>query len=107
MPSSDLYEILGISRTASDDAIAKEYKKLAKQYHPDLNPGDKSAEDKFKKIAAAYEILGNHEKEAVTIRVKSMPMVSKSTNGPFIIISLIQTLTSSTTVTIRKGTSST
>ena len=60
--NNDLYGILGISRAASDEEITKAYKKLAKRCHPDLNPGNKSAEEKFKKVAAANEILGDSEK---------------------------------------------
>jgi molecular chaperone DnaJ len=60
----DLYEILGISRNASNDEIKKAYRKLAIQYHPDKNPGDKSAEEKFKEIAEAYAILSDPEKRA-------------------------------------------
>ncbi len=60
--AKDLYQILGVSRSVSDKALKQAYKKLARKYHPDVNPGDKSAEDKFKKISAAYEILGDPEK---------------------------------------------
>src|SRR5262249_19565728 len=60
----DLYELLGVSRTASDDEIQKAYRKLARQWHPDRNPGDKAAEDKFKDIAGAYEILSDKQKRA-------------------------------------------
>jgi curved DNA-binding protein len=60
----DLYELLGVSRSASDDDIQKAYRKLARQWHPDRNPGDKAAEEKFKDIAAAYEILSDKQKRA-------------------------------------------
>jgi DnaJ-class molecular chaperone len=60
----DLYELLGVSRTASEDEIQKAYRKLARQWHPDRNPGDKAAEEKFKDIAAAYEILSDKQKRA-------------------------------------------
>ena len=50
MAQQDLYAVLGVSKTASEDEIKKAYRKLAKQYHPDLHPGDKEAEQKFKEI---------------------------------------------------------
>ena len=50
----DLYEILGISKTADEKTIKKAYRKLAKKYHPDMNPGDKTAEQKFKEATDAY-----------------------------------------------------
>jgi curved DNA-binding protein len=62
--AQDLYELLGVSRNASDDEIQKAYRKLARQYHPDRNPGDKAAETKFKDIAGAYEILSDKKKRA-------------------------------------------
>jgi DnaJ-class molecular chaperone len=61
MPA-DLYETLGVSKNASDADIQKAYRKLARQYHPDRNPGDKAAEAKFKEIAASYEVLSDKSK---------------------------------------------
>ncbi|MBR4613602.1 MAG: molecular chaperone DnaJ [Kiritimatiellae bacterium] len=58
----DYYEVLGVAKNASQDEIKKAYRKLAMKYHPDRNPGDKEAADKFKEASEAYEILGNAEK---------------------------------------------
>jgi len=60
----DFYEILGVSKSASADEIKKAYRKVAMQYHPDRNPNDKSAEDKFKEAAEAYEVLSDTDKRA-------------------------------------------
>ncbi|MBE9143446.1 DnaJ C-terminal domain-containing protein [Planktothrix mougeotii] len=57
----DYYVILGVDKTADQDAIKKAYRKLARQYHPDLNPNDKKAEERFKEINEAYEVLSNEE----------------------------------------------
>ena len=60
----DYYEVMGIDKNASEDEIKKAFRKLAKQYHPDLHPGDKEAEAKFKEVNEAYEVLSNSEKRA-------------------------------------------
>lgn len=64
MAKRDFYEILGVAKTASADEIKKAYRKVAMQFHPDRNPGDKSAEEKFKEAAEAYEVLSDQEKKA-------------------------------------------
>ncbi|MGH3016487.1 MAG: DnaJ domain-containing protein, partial [Gaiellaceae bacterium] len=57
-----LYDALGVSKTASQDEIKKAYRKLVQAYHPDKNPGDREAEDRFKEVQAAYDVLSDPEK---------------------------------------------
>jgi molecular chaperone DnaJ len=64
MAKRDYYEILGVEKNANKDDLKKAYRKLAMQYHPDRNPGDKASEEKFKEAAEAYEILNNDDKRA-------------------------------------------
>ena len=64
MTEVDFYEVLGISRTAGDEEVKKAYRKLAMKYHPDRNQGDKSAEEKFKEVQRAYEVLSDPQKRS-------------------------------------------
>jgi curved DNA-binding protein len=71
MEYKDYYKILGVDRKASEDDIRKAYRKLAKQYHPDYNPNNKQAEDRFKEINEAYEVLSDAKKRSYYDRVGS------------------------------------
>src|SRR3978361_603618 len=64
MSKRDYYEVLGVGKSASADEIKKAYRKVAMQFHPDRNPGDKEAEEKFKEAAEAYEVLSDADKKA-------------------------------------------
>ena len=63
MAKRDYYEVLGVGRNADEKEIKRAYRKLAKQYHPDMNPGDAKAEQKFKEITEAYNVLSDTEKK--------------------------------------------
>jgi DnaJ-class molecular chaperone len=60
----DLYETLGVERSASSEAVQKAYRRLAKKLHPDLNPGNKDSEERFKEISVAYGLLSDADKRA-------------------------------------------
>ncbi|MEN6492459.1 MAG: DnaJ domain-containing protein, partial [Rectinema sp.] len=62
MAKRDYYEVLGVPKTATKDEIKKAYRRLAIQYHPAKNPGDKTAEERFKEATEAYEVLGDDQK---------------------------------------------
>jgi curved DNA-binding protein len=64
MEEKDLYALLGVARGASEEEIRKAYRKLARKYHPDVNPNDRRAEDRFKEVAFAYDVLSDREKRA-------------------------------------------
>ena len=72
MKGKDYYQILGIGDTASADEIKKAYRRIAKENHPDKNPGDKGAEERFKAATEAYETLGDTEKRAKYDRLRKL-----------------------------------
>jgi molecular chaperone DnaJ len=79
----DFYEVLGVSRTASDGELKSAYRKLAMQYHPDRNPNDKAAEDRFKEAAQAYAVLADSEKRALYDRFGHAGVSSATQGGGF------------------------
>jgi len=80
--AQDYYDILGVSRTASDEEIKKAYRRLAMQHHPDRNSGNKTAEDKFKEAANAYQILSDDDKRSLYDRYGFEGINSRGGGGP-------------------------
>ena len=66
MSKKDYYDVLGVSKTANKDELKKAYRKLAMKYHPDRNPDDSQAAEKFKELSEAYEILSDDQKDKLT-----------------------------------------
>jgi molecular chaperone DnaJ len=69
--AKDFYEILGVNKTASEEEIKKAYRKLARKWHPEVNPGKKEPEQKFKEIYQAYDCLGNAETKEALRRIRT------------------------------------
>lgn len=81
--ADELYKTLGVSKKASEDEIKKAYRKLARRYHPDRNQGDKEAEDRFKEISAAYDVLGDPEKRKEYDEAGAFAGFGGGGQGPF------------------------
>src|SRR5262249_19735664 len=82
MAKQDFYEVLGVARSASSDELKRAYRKLAMQHHPDRNPGDKSAEQKFKEINEAYDVLKDEQKRAAYDRFGHAAFEQGGGRGP-------------------------
>ncbi|MFO0892926.1 MAG: DnaJ C-terminal domain-containing protein [Isosphaeraceae bacterium] len=82
MPDADYYEILGVAKDATPEAVKKAYRGMARKYHPDVNPGDKSAEKKFKEVQQAYDVLSDPEKRALYDRYGTAAFEGMGAAGP-------------------------
>jgi len=78
---SDYYAVLGVAKDASQADVTKAYRKLARKYHPDTNPGDAAAEERFKEISTAYEVIGDEEKRASYDKARSMGSFGSAFGG--------------------------
>ena len=83
MAKSDYYDVLGVDKNSAQDDIKKAYRKLAFKYHPDKNPGDKDAEEKFKEATEAYEVLNNAEKRGLYDQHGHAGLGGAGAQGPF------------------------
>nr|MDQ3350713.1 DnaJ domain-containing protein [Actinomycetota bacterium] len=77
----DYYQVLGVAKGASSKEILKSYRRLARQLHPDANPGDPSAEDRFKDLSAAYDVLGDETKRAEYDEVRAAGPMGRPGGG--------------------------
>src|SRR5213083_1933953 len=82
MAKQDFYETLGVTKTADAEELKRAYRKLAMQFHPDRNPGDQSAEQKFKNISEAYDVLKDDQKRAVYDRFGHAAFEQGAGRGP-------------------------
>src|SRR5947209_13068419 len=82
MEDDDYYEVLGTPRAATPEAIKKAYRQMARKYHPDVNPGDKKAEAKFKEAQHAYDVLSDAEKRALYDRYGKAAFEGMAASGP-------------------------
>src|SRR5438270_9284539 len=82
MAKQDFYELLGVSKSANGDELKRAYRKLAMKHHPDRNPGDKNAEQKFKEISEAYDILKDDQKRAAYDRFGHAAFEQGAGRGP-------------------------
>jgi DnaJ-class molecular chaperone len=82
MPENDYYETLGVARDATPEAIKKAYRSLARKHHPDVNPGDKTSEKKFKEVQQAYDVLSDPEKRAMYDRYGTAAFEGMAAAGP-------------------------
>src|SRR6266545_3846203 len=77
----DYYKVLGVSDTASQKEVTRTYRKLARQFHPDTNPGDKAAEERFKEISAAYDVIGDEARRKEYDEVRRLGPVAGGFGG--------------------------
>ena len=81
--AKDYYSVLGVAENASEEEIKKAFRRLAKQHHPDRNKGDKTAENRFKDISEAYEVLGDKQKRQQYDMMRRYGAFGGAESGPF------------------------